>query len=120
MTALQRRSIHLKRAAVTVLDNPVAKKRKSRQEKKADRDRADQERMERGGGSKGSGKGKRGKSKTSGGGCAKMTPEGKPVCFAFNNESEKCMKIGCRFQHVCGVCFKPKTPMYDCKHEGLQ
>ena len=49
--------------------------------------------------------------------CEGTTPEGKRVCYAFN--SEGCQKgSACRFEHVCGICFKKGVPMQECKHEG--
>ena len=47
-------------------------------------------------------------------GMAFATPDGKSICFKFNNQSEKC-KAGnkCKYLHVCGVCFK-KHPAYEC------
>ena len=75
--------------------------------------------------SKGAGKAKRsgkdsGKGKTPG--CASRTPEpdSKPICYRFNNESQRCQNGGskCRFAHVCGVCFARDVPMYKCNHQG--
>ena len=49
--------------------------------------------------------------------CESMTPEGKRVCYAFHHEG--CQKTSaCRFEHVCGACFKKGVPMQECKHEG--
>ena len=42
-----------------------------------------------------------------------MTPDGKPICFAFNDKSNPCTKTKCSFLHVCGRCFKDH-PMYQC------
>lgn len=81
-------------------------------------------RNDHGGGGKssnGKGKGKgRGKSKgkqSSAGfgknGCARSTPDGKPICFAFNDKPNPCTKSKCPFLHVCGKCFKDH-PMYQC------
>ena len=67
------------------------------------------------GGGKGKGKG-RGKGKAGGKGCARETPQGKPICFAFNNVNEGCTRQGCTFAHVCGVCFLPNVPMHKCDH----
>ena len=75
-------------------------------------------------GSKGSGKGKSGKGKpgkgkTRGGkttgGCARATPDGKNICFAFNDVSG-CNKTGCQFLHACGVCFAKGKTMQTCTH----
>ena len=79
---------------------------------------------------KGSGKGgkggKTGKGRGKGGGkgkkappsdCARSTPEGKGICYAFNTQGKGCSKgARCPFEHVCGVCFKAGTPMYSCSH----
>ena len=71
------------------------------------------------GGPKGRGKGKskdKGKSKgkgKNGKGCASRTPDGKPICYKYNNQVEKCTKSRCSFLHVCGRCFKDH-PMYQC------
>jgi len=73
----------------------------------------------KGGKGKGKAKGKdkgkgKGKSKA---GCAATTPDGKPVCYRFNQGT--CFysgKKGCKFLHVCGVCFAPGVPMTKCTH----
>ena len=64
-------------------------------------------------GPKGKGKGKSGKAS-----CAPKTPGpgSKPICYAFNNAAERCSKPNCRFEHVCGVCFKEGRPMFECDH----
>ena len=58
-------------------------------------------------GGRGRGKGAKGK------GCASRTPDGKSICFKYNNRTEKCMKSKCNFLHVCGKCYRDH-PMYDC------
>ena len=63
------------------------------------------------------GKGKRGSFHT---GCAARTPEGRPICFAFNKKGEGCKNETCQFSHVCGICFRKGLPMYSCKHDVLQ
>jgi len=74
----------------------------------------------KGGGKGQGGKGKKGKGGKEGSstGAARTTPSGKNVCFAFNNRAEKCTKKDCRFEHVCGVCFRKGVPMYECNHNG--
>lgn len=62
---------------------------------------------------KGKGKGKS-KGKTTA--CKSTTPDGNPICYAFNNPFEWC--YGCNRAHVCGRCFKAGKPMYDCDHTG--
>jgi hypothetical protein len=69
------------------------------------------------GSGKSSGKGK-GKGKTPG--CAARTPEpdSKLICYKFNKEAQRCSSAAkCRFAHVCGVCYKKDTPMYQCNHQ---
>ena len=75
---------------------------------------------------KGDGKGK-GKDKKGGKGgksnlqhCASHTPEGKPVCYRYNNPKERCKAKKCRFEHVCGLCFSPKHPMHACDAKTRQ
>jgi hypothetical protein len=70
---------------------------------------------------KGKGKGKKQEKKDSlrtTAGCAGATPDGNKICYAFNNRGEGCARKNCPFAHVCGVCFRQKTPMFDCKHDG--
>ena len=69
--------------------------------------------------SKGTGKGKGGggKSGNKGGGaqsCASRTPDGKPICYGYNNNDVRCRDSKCRFLHVCGSCFG-KHPIYACR-----
>jgi hypothetical protein len=45
-------------------------------------------------------------------GCSLSTPEGKPLCFAFN--AGGCTANPCRFLHACGKCYKMGTPMSSC------
>ena len=52
---------------------------------------------------RGKGKGKKGSRDT---GCAAETPDGKRVCYSFNNKQEPCTRKKCQFLHVCGKCFK--------------
>jgi hypothetical protein len=77
---------------------------------------------------KGSGKGKGsggGKSSHSGGGkgakggkgskgCSRNTPDGKNICYAFNDGVCK-NGSGCKFAHVCGKCFAVGVSMLECK-----
>ena len=67
----------------------------------------------RGGGGKGKGKGALSQSST---GCATVAPDGGRICYAFNNRAEGCARQGCKYAHVCGVCFAKGRPMYDCDH----
>jgi hypothetical protein len=34
----------------------------------------------------------------------RATPEGKAICFAYNNNGERCVGA-CNREHVCQVCF---------------
>ena len=62
------------------------------------------------------GKGKQGKGGKGGGpeGCASQTPDGKRICFGFNNKAEQCSKKKCPYLHVCGRCFKDH-PLWRCE-----
>jgi hypothetical protein len=68
---------------------------------------------------KGKGKGKQGGAAPSGGdkkgkgGCAKSTPEGKPVCFNFNS-AKGCTRANCKFLHACGKCFTTGVSLVSC------
>eukprot|EP00438_Fugacium_kawagutii_P016064 Skav228712 [mRNA] locus=scaffold928:8883:10151:- [translate_table: standard] len=68
---------------------------------------------------KGGGKGKAPGRKGSGGHCATHTPEGKLICFRFNN-GEKCKQNKCRYLHVCGLCFSTKHSMLQCDSKTRQ
>ena len=61
---------------------------------------------------KGKGKGK-GKVPRNRGRCAAMTPDGRPVCFNYNDPENKCKRSNCPFVHLCGICFQ-KHPLYAC------
>ena len=56
-------------------------------------------------------------------GCAATSPDGKPICFSWNNPSMKCPHgRKCRYQHICGKCFKPDKdgrhhPFHQCRAE---
>ena len=73
---------------------------------------------------KGKGKGKgRGKGKGKGrkggkGGKSSVTPDGRPICFAYNNPNERCGK-SCpnSFVHVCAWCFG-LHPAFSCPGNG--
>jgi hypothetical protein len=66
------------------------------------------------GGGKGGGAGK-GKGKGKGPSqCASHTPDGKAICYSYNNSQVRCTKQDkCNFLHVCGRCFQ-KHPLYQC------
>jgi hypothetical protein len=72
---------------------------------------------------KGKGKGKGGKGKkgnksmNSAAGCASKTPDGRSICYKYNNQNEDCRKKKCTFLHVCSICFKDH-PMYICTPGG--
>lgn len=73
---------------------------------------------------KGEGKGAKGKKGKGGKSnlqhCASHTPEGKPICYRYNNAKEKRKAKKCRFEHVCGLCFSPKHPMHACDAKTRQ
>ena len=94
VTALQRRSFKSRRVPV---DEPPYKKKKGGQK------------------GKGRGKGKSGK-QSNVSGCASETPDGKKICYPFNKKGQGCKRAKCIFEHVCGVCFKPNVPMFECWH----
>lgn len=61
----------------------------------------------------------KGKGKTKFSGCAAKTPDGRSICFSFNNPGVRCQNRQCAFLHVCGKCFQ-KHPLYQCKgNKGL-
>ena len=60
---------------------------------------------------KGKGKGKKGKG--SGTQCKSETPDGKKICFRFNDAARGCTTAKCQFLHVCGKCFKDH-PLFRC------
>jgi len=77
------------------------------------------------GSGKGKGKGKGGKGGKSGGKGTKTrpaserlnisskTPDGKPICYGYNDVNVRCRQKPCRFEHLCGNCFG-KHPAYAC------
>ena len=61
------------------------------------------------------GKGGKGGGKGAGGlVCASRTPDGKAICYSYNDFSYRCRDSRCRFEHVCGACFG-KHPIYACR-----
>jgi hypothetical protein len=52
---------------------------------------------------KGQGKGKKGATNKSG--CKPRTPDGRLICYAFNDRTGGCKNAKCSFLHVCGSCF---------------
>ena len=62
---------------------------------------------------KGKGKGK-GKSAADKLGISSQTPDGKHICYGYNDFAVRCRTKGCRFAHVCGACFG-NHPAYACK-----
>ena len=76
------------------------------------------------GGKSNRGKGSKGNSKNSGrgfgkggleipAGCAARTPDGKALCYGYNDANVRCRKSDCSFLHLCGRCFQ-KHPIYAC------
>ena len=70
---------------------------------------------------KGKGKGKGNKTKSEGrqapNNCARTSPDGKSICYGYNDPVNKCKNQNCSFAHVCGICFL-KHPMYACQGKG--
>ena len=60
---------------------------------------------------KGQGKGSKGKGKSKSS-LPFSTPDGRPICFAYNNHNEKC-KGQCGRVHCCRLCFGPH-PFHTC------
>ena len=67
------------------------------------------------GNNKGNGKNGKGNGKSGGkarpGGCAAKTPDGKSICYSYNNTG--CTRQNCNFLHVCGKCYR-QHPMGEC------
>ena len=61
----------------------------------------------------GQGKGK-GKTAADKLGISAQTPDGRNVCYGYNDFSVRCRVKSCRFAHVCGACFG-NHPVYACK-----
>ena len=66
---------------------------------------------------KGKGKGKKGKGKHKGKKGQEerwhsVTPDGRQICFAWNNKKEGC-KGGCQRLHVCRICLDQGHPAYE-------
>lgn len=61
---------------------------------------------------KGKSKGKRGKNKPKSGALHRSTPDGRQLCFAWNNSQEGC-KGGCGRAHACRICLDPSHPTYE-------
>ena len=64
----------------------------------------------KGKGGKGKSKGKKGK------GLKSHTPDGKPICFAWNNRDQRC-RYACGREHCCQYCYGPH-PAHSCKDTG--
>jgi hypothetical protein len=77
-------------------------------------------RKPKGGKEKGAGKGqeKGGKDNKKTPGCKGKNAKGERICFAFNNQKEGCTVANCTYAHCCGVCFKQKTPMFECNRKS--
>ena len=63
-------------------------------------------------GGRGGGKGK-GKTASERLNIASRTPDGKPICYGYNDIAIRCRQKPCRFEHCCGTCFG-KHPAYAC------
>jgi hypothetical protein len=81
------------------------------QENQPFKDRFNKDRFSKGGkGGKGRNKGGKGSAKGS-----SKTPEGKPICFRFNNPQGGCRNKKCKYQHVCNLCFGKSHPSFQCR-----
>lgn len=70
------------------------------------------------GGSKGKGGGKaKGSSSKGSGKGANQTPDGRSICFNYNNAEIRCRRPDCRFLHVCTKCFQ-RHPAYQCRGQA--
>ena len=67
----------------------------------------------KGGGNKGGSPGKKGKGGQIDAGRKKNKVEGKPICYAWNNEGESC-NGSCGMAHVCQWCLSTEHPAYKC------
>ena len=66
-------------------------------------------------GDKGKGKGKNKKGKDN---RHSQTPDGKPICYRYNDSNRKCKNKKCRFVHVCSICLAANHPAYACKGQA--
>ena len=71
------------------------------------------------GGSKGSGGKGQGKGRRPPAGCAEKTPDGRSICFGYNDWGVRCNDRNCWFVHCCGICFQ-SHPMFNCRGNGGQ
>ena len=67
----------------------------------------------RGGGKGGKGSGRGSKGLEVPKGCARTTPDNKPLCYGYNDFKVRCRNPKCAYEHLCGLCFQ-KHPMYAC------
>ena len=135
VTPLQRKTMGRKRAAdgpeSSADGGPKKENRNHRRRLAEQRARAERAEKELGNwrrqdSNTGGGKGKEGKdggkgrgmNDTNSAGCHFKTPDGKNICFKFNNAKEGCNKPNCNMAHVCGVRFEKGVPMGSCKHKG--
>ena len=58
-------------------------------------------------------KGKESSGKGGKGGGSSRIPDGKTICFAYNNANSRCKNRTCAHKHVCSKCFG-KRPIYMC------
>ena len=63
-------------------------------------------------GGKGKHKGKKGKGKYKGDYLHSTTPDGRQLCFAWNNAKEGC-KGDCNRVHACRICLSPSHPTFE-------
>ena len=68
-------------------------------------------------GKKGGGKSKAGKRGAKGAWCEHKAPDGRRICYAFNNPREGCTNKACKFAHICGRCYAEGKPLFECDHK---
>ena len=64
----------------------------------------------------GKGRGGKGRGKARDGRLNSNTPDGKPICFAWNNKDQRC-RYACGRAHCCQVCFGAH-PAHSCPQKG--
>ena len=95
----------LKRLAPSSPNPEAALKKKTKAEKAALKRQK--------GPNKGKGKGRQRPFRANENVCPSETPDGKKICWGFNNKDRSCTNLKCRFLHVCGKCFRDH-PMWQC------
>ena len=76
-----------------------------------------EEETQKGKGKKGKGKGKGKTGKKGDQSLHSITPDGRQICYAWNNKKEGC-KGGCNIVHACRICLDTSHPTYEHPAEG--